>query len=177
MTEPQRLKQNTILFLQAMCVWLFLLMLPASAATQLPFYVSVKFGADKAVEFSVDLTRNRYYQVELMFPFENQEQRVAARKLVGEPTRICKELKDCGVAPSFLITVRQGTHVLLREERTPGGTNGFSANAFYREILKTSLKPGQYDIRVEVTYLPAELIDYNAMIQFTTDPRSSDLEN
>jgi hypothetical protein len=152
-------------------------LLPVSAATQLPFSVPLRLSSGKIVEFSVELTRTRYYEVELVFPFEDQKQRAAARKLAGDSTRICKALGDCGATPSFLVTIKRGTDPVVREEKVPVGTNGFSATAFSRVILKTALKPGHYDIKVEVIYSPTELADYNAMIQFTTDARSSDLEN
>jgi hypothetical protein len=165
------------LIAQAACAWLFLLLSPAGAATQLPFSVPLRFAFDRVVEFPVEVVRHRYYQVDLVFPFRDQEQRVAARKLAGESTRICRALKDCGIVPSFLVTIRSGAEMLVREEMTPVGTYAFSADGFYRAILKTALKPGRYDIKVEVTHLPAELVNYESTIQFTTDARSSDLKN
>jgi len=172
MTRLRRRNCHTVLFAQVTCAWLFLQLLPVSAATQLPFSVPLRLSSGKIVEFST-----RYYEVELVFPFEDQKQRAAARKLAGDSTRICKALGDCGATPSFLVTIKRGTDPVVREEKVPVGTNGFSATAFYRVILKTALKPGHYDIKVEVIYSPTELADYNAMIQFTTDARSSDLEN
>lgn len=170
-------KRNASLFAITLSAWLLLLLLPAAAATKLPFTVPLRFGSDKIVEFPVDVTRNRIYQIDLVFLFNDQEQRVAAKKLAGEPARICKALNECGVTPSFRITVRRGANVLLREETTPVGTYAFSSNGFYRAIIKSPLKPDHYDITVEVTSSPEELTNYDALIQFTTDPRSSDLEN
>jgi hypothetical protein len=173
----QQRKRNAFLFARALCTWFLLLLLPAGAATQLPFSVPLRFGSDKVIEFPVEVERNRNYQIDLVFVFNDQEQRVAARKLAGEPARICKALNECGVTPSFRITIRRGANVLLREEATPVGTYAFSSNGFYRAILKSPLKPDHYNIIVEVTSSPAELTNYGALIQFTTDPRSSDLEN
>jgi hypothetical protein len=177
MIKIQQPKRNTPLFALTLSAWLLLLLLPTAAATKLPFSVPLRFGSDKIVEFPVDVTRNRNYQIDLVFVFNDQEQRVAAKRLAGEPARICKALNECGVTPSFRITVRRGATVLLREETTPVGTYAFSSNGFYRAILRSPLKPGHYDIIVEVTSSPEELANYDALIQFTTDPRSSDLEN
>lgn len=137
----------------------------------------LQFGSDKSVEFAVELARYRYYQVDLVFPFENSEQRIAAKKLAGEPTRSCEPLKDCGVTPTFLVIIRRGADVVLREEKTPIGFYAFSANGYYRKISTIRLKPARYDITVEVTGSPAELMDYRAFIQFTTDARSADLKD
>jgi hypothetical protein len=164
-------------FIRTVCAGLLLFMLPAHAATQIPLSTTLKFGSDRFVEFPVSVTRNRYYQIDLVFKFETAEQRIAAKKLAGEPTRICKRLNECGVTPTFVLTIKRGADILLREERTPVGTYAFGSNGFYRLILKTPLKPADYDVRVEVTYVPVELVDYEALIEFTTDPRSSDLEN
>jgi hypothetical protein len=159
------------------CVCLLLLMLPACAPTRFPFAVPFRFGSDRVIEFPVDLTRHRFYQIDLVFPFRNQEEREVAKRLAGEPTRLCKPDVDCGVIPSFLITIKRGTDVLLREESAPGGTYAFGGTGFNRAILKTALQPGQYIITVEITYVPTELINRDASIEFTTHPNSSDLEN
>jgi len=159
------------------CGWLWLLLSPANAATQLPLDVPLRFGSDKSVELAVELTRYRFYQVDLVFPFETAEQRANAKRLAGEPTQSCKPLKDCGVTPSFLVTIRRGADVVLREEKTPVGIYAFSTTGFNRMMSKTPLKPARYDITVEVIRSPGELIDYRAFIQFTTDARSADLKD
>jgi hypothetical protein len=162
---------------QIICGWLWLLLSPANAVTQLPLNVPLRFGSDKFVELAVELTRYRFYQVDLVFPFENAERRATAKRLAGEPTQNCEPLKDCGVTPSFLVTIRRGADVVLREEKTPVGIYAFSASGFYRKISATRLKPARYDITVEVVRSPAELIDYHAFIQFTTDARAADLKD
>lgn len=154
-----------------------LFLLPVAAATQLPYSVPLRIGAGQFVEFSVELARNRYYQIELAFPFDNEEQRAAARKLAGDATRICKLTSDCGAAPSFSIVVSRGPEIVVREQKAPMGRNAFSATAFYRPILEVALKPGNYVVKVEVMDAPAGIINYDALIQFTTDPRTSDLDN
>jgi hypothetical protein len=170
-------RRQSLALARAICVWLLLALLPACAATPIPFSVPLRFGSDKLVEFPVELTRHRYYQIDIVFPFKDAEQRVDARKLAGEPTQNCEALSKCGVTPSFLVTVRRGADVLLREERTPIGIYAFSSNGFNRLIVKTLLRPAHYDIMVEVSHSPTELAGYDALIQFTTDSRSADLEN
>jgi hypothetical protein len=154
-----------------------LLLLPANGATQIPLDVPLRFVSGKSVQFAVELTRYRYYQIDLVFPFENAEQRAAARKLAGEPAGICEALNDCGVTPSFLVTIRHGADIVVREEKTPTGRYAHSSNGFYRLIVKAPLKPAYYDITVEVIHSPTTLVDYDAFIQFTTDARSADLQN
>jgi hypothetical protein len=159
------------------CALPFLLLLPANAATPIPLSIALRFGSDKHVEFPVALTKHRFYQVDLVFPFDSAEQRLAARKLAGEPTRDCKITNECGVTPSFLVTIRNGDGVVLSEAKTPVGHYAFSSSGFYRAIVKIRLKPALYEIRVEVTHSPSELANYGALIQFTTDSRSADLED
>lgn len=81
-------KRNTPLFAVTLSAWLLLLSLPAAAATKLPFSVPLRFGSDKIVEFPVEVTRNRNYQIDLVFVFNDPEQRVAAKKLAGEPAHL-----------------------------------------------------------------------------------------
>jgi hypothetical protein len=161
----------------ASCVWLLLLVLTGDAATRTPFSVPLRFGSDKSVDFVVDIARHRYYQIDLVFPFKGEEQRPAVMKLAGEPTGICKSLNECGVTPSFLVTIRRGGDVVLREEKTPVGIYAHGSNEFCRMIVTTPLKPAHYDITVEVISSPAELAGYGALIQFTTYPKASDLKN
>lgn len=158
-------------------VWLLLLWQPANAATELPFAKPLRFGVDKSVEFAVELTRYRYYFLDLVFYFENAEQRAVAKKTVGEPTTICNALNDCGVTPSFLVTIRSVDKVVLTEERTPLGHYAFRSNQFNRHILITPLKPGTYTITVQVTQSADELIRIPAGIELSTDARTLDIGN
>ena len=176
-TNERADKPLSVQLARVICICLLLLLLPAHAATPIPLSIPLQFGSEKSVEFPVNVTRNRYYQVDLVFPFGNAEQRVVAKRLAGEPTRDCNSSNECGVTPSFVVTIRSGADILLREEKTPIGHYAFSANGFYRMIVKARLKPARYDVRVEVTNFPRVLTNYGASIQFTTDSRSADLKD
>jgi Domain of unknown function (DUF5625) len=158
-------------------VWLLLIWQPANAATRLPFSKPLRFGVDQSVEFTVQLARYRYYFLDVVFYFQDAEQRAVARKIVGEPTPACKALNDCGVTPSFLVTIKSADKTILTEEKTPGGHYAFQANQFSRHILITPLRPGTYIITVQVTQSADELIRIPAGIELSTDARTLDIGN
>lgn len=165
----------TRLLFRTLCICLFLLTLPVNAATQLPISVPLRFNIDKFVELSANLTRHRNYYVDIVFYFKDADQRRVVKKIAGEPDPICKALNDCGVTPSFLITIRAGDDVISREERTPIGYYAHGSNEFYRNILVVPLKPGNYMIMVDVMQSSDELKSTSAAIELSTDPRESDL--
>jgi hypothetical protein len=162
---------------QRIFVWLLLLLLPADAATRLPSSAPLRFGIDKSVELPAELTRYRNYYVDIVFRSANAQQRIATKKIAGEPSPICKALNDCGVMPSFLVTIRAGADIVLKEERTPAGYYSHGSNEFYRNILIAPLRPGNYTIIVEITQSPDEMSDTAATIEVSTDARESDLRN
>jgi hypothetical protein len=155
--------------------WLSLL--PANAATGLPFAKPLRFSVDQSMEFTVELARYRYYFLDVVFYFQDAEQRVVAKKIVGERTPVCKVLKDCGVTPSFLVTIKSADKTILTEEKTPGGHYAFQSNQFNRHILITPLRPGTYTITVQVTQSADELIGIPAGIELSTDARTLDIGN
>jgi Domain of unknown function (DUF5625) len=159
------------------CVWLLLLWQQANAATGLPFAKPLRFGVDQSVEFSVELARHRYYFLDVVFYFQNTEQRAVAKEIVGEPTPVCKALNDCGVTPSFLVTIKSADKIILTEEKTPGGHYAFQSNQFNRHILITPLRPGTYTITVQVTQSADGLISIPAGIELSTDARTLDIGN
>jgi hypothetical protein len=159
------------------CFCFLLFWQPATAAMGLPFAKPLRFGVDKSVELTVELTRYRYYFLDVVFYFEDNEQRAVAKKVVGEPTPICKALNDCGVTPSFSVTIRSADKTILTEEKTPVGHYAFRSNQFNRHILITPLRPGIYTITVQVTQSSDELTRLPAGIEFSTDPRTLDIGN
>jgi hypothetical protein len=167
----------TVSFVKIICVWFLLVLTPANAASGFPQSVPLRFGNDKSVELAADLTRYRNYYVDIVFHFKDEQQRAFLKKIVGEPTPICKALNDCGVTPSFLVTIKAGMDVILREERRPIGYYAHGASRFYRNILITPLKPGYYTITVEVTQSTNEIANTTATIDLSTDSREADLGN
>jgi hypothetical protein len=158
-------------------VWFLLVLSPADAATGFPQSVPLRFGIDKSVELSADLTRYRNYYLDIVFHFNDEQQRTLLKKIVGEPAPICKALNDCGVTPSFLVTIKKGMDIILREERRPVGYYAHGSSRFYRNILITPLKPGNYTITVEVTQSTDEVANTTATVDFSTDSREADLRN
>ena len=136
----------------------------------------IHFGKDKIVELSAELTRYRSYYLDVVFIFKNDQQRVFAKEVVGEPTRSCKASNECGEASSFIITVKAGSDIILKQEKKVFGSYAFSANQFYRNILIVPLRPGSYTITVEPTEFTEKLINTRAAIELSTDARASDLE-
>jgi hypothetical protein len=167
----------TVSFVKIICVWFLLVLTPANAATGFPQSVPLRFGIDKSVELAADLTRYRNYYLDIVFHFKDEQQRALLKKIVGEPTPICKALNDCGVTPSFLVTIKEGMNVILREERKPIGYYAHGSSRFYRNILITPLKPGGYTITVEVTQSTNEIANTTATIDLSTDSREADLGN
>lgn len=164
-------------FVKIICIWLLLVLTPAHAATGVPQSVPLRFGIDKSVELSADLTKHRNYYIDIVFHFKDEEQRTLLKKMVGEPAPICKALNDCGITPSFLVTIKAGKDVILREEKTPIGYYAHGSSRFYRNILITPLKPGNYTITVEVTQTANEIANTTATIDFSSDSREADLRN
>ncbi len=168
------MRQNSFIALIT-CALMGALSLPASQATGLPFAKPLRFGTDKSVEFAVQLTRHRAYFIDVVFYFEDDTQRTVAKKIAGEPTRICKALNDCGVTPSFLVTIKSADNTVSSEEKTPTGQYAFSANQYSRHISIGPLRPGTYTITVEVTHSTDQLKQIPADIELTTDARASDI--
>jgi len=162
-------------FIPIICFCFLLFWQPANAATGLPFAKPLRFGVDKSVELTVELTRHRYYYLDLVFYFQDDEQRAVAKKIVGEPTPVCKALNDCGVTPSFLVTIKSADKTVLTEEKTPGGHYAFGSNQYYRHILIAPLRPGTYTITVQVTQSPDELTRIPAGVELSTDARTLDI--
>jgi hypothetical protein len=162
--------------IRAFSVWLLLFLLPANAATSLPFAVPIHFATDKVIEFSVELIRYRNYNLDIVFLFRDDQERAFAKKIVGEPTRSCRISNECGDTASFVVTIRAGPEVILKQEKKAFGTYGFSATQFYRNILIIPLRPGRYTITVEPTEFTENMTRINAAIEISTDARASDLE-
>jgi hypothetical protein len=135
-----RLHQPLLLLLE-FCVWLLVFVSPASAATQLPLNKPLRFGTDKIVQLSAELARHRVYYLDIAFPFRDAQQRAYMSRIVGEPTRICKLSGECGVTTAFLITIKKGEDLVLREERRVFGRYAFDVNKYYRNIVTVPLKP------------------------------------
>jgi hypothetical protein len=97
-------------------------------------------------------------------------------RIVGEPTRICKLSGECGVTTAFLITIKKGEDLVLREERRVFGRYAFDVNKYYRNIVTVPLKPGNYTITIEPESTN-EIVDIDAQIELSTDARASDLKD
>jgi hypothetical protein len=158
-------------------IFLWLSLLPADAATQLPLDKPLRFGTDKAVELSAELARHRAYYLDVAFPFHDAQQRVYMRNLVGDATPNCKALNECGIPTAFLVTIRNGDNILLKEERKVFGHYAFDVNKYYRNIVIVPLKPGNYIITVEIMENPKEIMGVDAVIRLTTDARATDLKD
>jgi hypothetical protein len=157
---------------------LWLLSAPlARAATQLPLDKPLRFGTDKVVEFSAELARHRAYYLDVAFPFRDAQQRAHMRNIVGDATRICEELNECGIQTTFIVTIRNGNNILLKEKRRVFGHYAFDVSRYYRNILIVRLKPGSYTVTVEPIENPKEITDLNAVIRLSTDARATDLRD
>jgi hypothetical protein len=155
----------------------WLLLFPAGAATQLPLDKPLRFGTDKSVELFAELARYRVYYLDIAFPFRDAQERAYMSRIVGEPTRICKLSGECGVPTAFLITVKKGDDLILREEKKVFGRYAFDVKKYYRNIITIQLKPGIYTITVEPTDNGNEITDLDALIELSTDARATDLKD
>jgi hypothetical protein len=99
------------------------------------------------------------------------------RNIVGDATPNCKQLNECGVQTVFIVTVRNGDSILLKEERTAFGHYAFDVNRYSRNIIILRLRPGDYTITVESIENPKEIMDVDAVIRLTTDARATDLRD
>lgn len=158
------------------CVWLLLWTVYASSAELLPVSVPVRFGIDKAVEFSATIDRNRNYYINLVLHFQSDEQRAFARALIGEQAPICKALNDCGEIASFKVTIETKGGVLLQQTRPTYGHFAYSSTAYYRNILITPLKPGRYNITIDIIEFGQAMLKADTSIELSTDSREADLE-
>jgi Domain of unknown function (DUF5625) len=149
----------------------------AGAATLLPLDKPLHFATDKIVEFSAELARHRAYYLDIAFPFRDAQERVRMRNIVGDATRNCKPLNECGVPTSFLVTIKNRDGILFKEERTVFGHYAFDVNKYYRNIVIVPLKPGNYTITVELTESTTEIMDVDAIIELSTDARATDLKD
>jgi hypothetical protein len=172
----RRMRVPSIRSVQVACFLFLLFASPAGAATPLPLSVPIHFGKDKIVELSAELARYRSYYLDVVFIFKDEQQRVFAKEVVGEPTRSCKASSECGEASSFMITIKAGDNVILKQEKKVFGSYAFSADQFYRHILVIPLRPGSYTITVEPTEFTEKLTNARAAIELSTDARASDLE-
>jgi hypothetical protein len=161
---------------QITCFLFLLFASPAGAATPLPLSVPIHFGKDKVVELSAELARYRSYYLDVVFIFKNDQQRAFAKEVVGAPTRSCEASSECGEASSFMITIKAGSGVILKQEKKVFGRYAFSADQFYRNILVIPLRPGSYTITVEPTEFTEKMTNTHAAIELSTDARASDLE-
>jgi hypothetical protein len=148
----------------------------AVAADRLPVSIPIKFGVDKVAELEATVARHRNYYINLEFRFTNDEQRAFVRAFIGEPAPICKALNDCGETASFKITIRTSDKVVFEQTKTSYGYFAHSANAYYRNILVTPLKPGKYNFRIEAIEFGPSMPKADASIELSTDPRARDLE-
>jgi hypothetical protein len=149
----------------------------AGAATQLPLDKPLRFGTDKVVELSAELARHRAYYLDVTFPFRDAQQRAYMRNIVGDATPNCKQLNECGIPTGFLVTIRNGDNILLKEKRMAFGHYAFDVNRYYRNIIILHLRPGNYTITVEPIESPKEITDVDAVIRLTTDARATDLRD
>jgi hypothetical protein len=149
----------------------------AGAATQLPLDKPLRFGTDKVVELSAELARHRAYYLDIAFPFRDAQQREYMRSVVGDATRNCKPLNECGIPTAFLVTIRNGDNIVLKEEKMVFGHYSFDVNRYYRNIVIVPLRPGTYNITVELAESPNEIMGVDAVIRLTTDARATDLSN
>jgi hypothetical protein len=153
------------------------LLAPAGAATQLPVDKPLHFGTDKIVEFSAELARHRAYYLDIAFPFRDAQQRAYMRNIVGDATRSCKLLNECGIPTAFLVTIKNGDNIVLKEERRVFGHYAFDVNKYYRNIIIVRLRPGTYTITVEPTENSNEIMDVDAVVELSTDARATDLKD
>jgi hypothetical protein len=177
---PIRSRRVTVLRAPA---WIFvglLLLFSAPfvrAATLLPLDIPLRFGVDKTVEFPAEIARHRIYYLDVAFPFRDAQERAHMSRIVGEPTRICKISGQCGVPTAFVIIIKKGNDLVLREEKNVFGRYSFDVKRYYRNIITIPLRPGNYTIIVEPTNNANELANLDAFIELSTDARSSDLED
>ena len=167
---------NIIRRLAIACTCLLFWQIHAVAADRLPVSTPIKFGLDNAVELHATLDRHRNYYINLVLHFRSDEQRAFVRAFIGEPTPICKALNDCGETASFKVTIRTIDNVLLEQTKTSYGYFAHSANAYYRNILITPLKPGKYNLRIEIIEFGPTMPKADASIELSTDSRARDLE-
>ncbi|MEA2941532.1 MAG: hypothetical protein QOD09_2061 [Bradyrhizobium sp.] len=172
----RRMRVLSIRSVQITCFLFLLFVSGAGAATPLPLSVPIHFGKDKVVELSVELARYRSYYLDVVFIFKNDQQRAFAKEVVGAPTRSCKASSECGEASSFIITIKAGSDLILKQEKRVFGRYAFSADQFYRNILVVPLRPGSYTITVEPTEFTEKMANTHAAIELSTDARASDLE-
>ena len=147
----------------------------ADAAVGIPVSVPIKFGVEKSVEFSIIIDRHRNYYLDLALRFENIEERDLARKIIGDATSLCRAAHDCGEVSSFKITITMGDRIVFAQERQAYGHYAFLERAYLRNVLIIPLRPGTYEIRVEVTEFGSRLHGAKTDLVFTTDPREQDL--
>jgi hypothetical protein len=159
-----------------MGAFLLFLLSPCSAAAQkIPAYVPIKFGTDSFVEFPVTIERHRSYYLNLIFLFESQEQRRLAKEIAGEPKDICQQQNECGKAASFNITIRTREQIVFHLKTKSHGIYAFTAKAFLRNICVVPLRPGRYNVRIDMIEFDSGINDVKTGIELTTDPRAADL--
>jgi hypothetical protein len=157
------------------CVLLFVFMGCVRAESTIPVSVPIKFGIEIFAEFPVIITKYRNYYLDLVVFFENSQERQLARQIVGDATNLCGAVKECGEASTFDVTVRRGNETILQRRAQPYGHYAFSERAYFRNILVTPLRPGTYDIRIEIAESGLGMRNVKTAIQLTTDPRERDL--
>jgi len=155
---------------------LFVVVGCGQAAPRIPVSVPLKFGIDRAVEFSVTIDRYRNYYLDLVVRFENNDERKFARQVVGDATDVCRVLNDCGEISSFNITIKSGDKVILQLEKQAYGHFGFGENVYARNILVVPLRPEMYTFRSEIIDFGSKLKSANTELTLSTDPRDSDLD-
>jgi Domain of unknown function (DUF5625) len=158
-------------------IWICLLVaLTATiAVSQVPTAAPIHFTVGAVVEFPVSITRHRVYDLNVLFEFDNMNERNLVRKIVGDAYNVCHVRNECGESSHLKITIKSGETVILDQDTQPRGHHGFGQKAFFRKILSTPLRPGRYTIRTQVLNAGPSIENMKTYVQFTSDPRRSDL--
>jgi hypothetical protein len=146
----------------------------ATAAPKIPVSVPVKFGEERLVEFSVTIDRHRRYDLDLGVRFEDAAERKFARQIIGNATSVCHAFNECGAVSNFEITIRSGQNVILQQKSQPYGHYRFNECCYYRNIIRTPLKPGTYTITISVVEVDDSFRDRTTEFVLLTDARLRD---
>jgi hypothetical protein len=154
---------------------LALLVSAAGTSSQTLVSVPIKIDADQVVQFSVNITRHRYYYLDLAILFRNPDERIKARALVGEATPACRALNECGEESQFNVTISSADTVLMQQQHEAFGHYRATDRAYFRNILVTPLRPGRYQITVQFLKYGGQLRAVDAELSFGTDARFRDI--
>ena len=132
--------------------------------------ITLPFPLHKAgarIETDIRIVEDRSYRFVLMFMFKTPEERKRISELVGG-SYITTDLKGRPVRPGVTVpihltvrAIRNGKpDELLRDERyLTEGSEGFSANAYYRFFASIGLEPGLYRATAETLQDVPEFAD------------------